>query len=62
MTAEQDQQLQEQVDQEVQEAIDFAEQSPSPEIDTMFDYMYATPVANAIDPQWEQFKHSKEAK
>jgi pyruvate dehydrogenase E1 component alpha subunit len=62
MTAEQDKQIQEQVDQEVQEAIDFAEQSPSPGIDTMFDFMYATPVANAIDPQWEQFKHAKEAK
>jgi pyruvate dehydrogenase E1 component alpha subunit len=62
LTSEQDQQIQEEVDREVQEAIDFAEQSPLPAIDTMFDYMYATPVENAIDPQWEQFKHAKEAK
>lgn len=62
MTPEQDKQIQDEVDQEVQEAIDFAEQSPSPEIDTMFDFMYATPVANMIDPQWEQFKHAKEAR
>lgn len=34
------------VDREVQEAIDFAERSPDPKIEEMFDYMYATPVAN----------------
>jgi pyruvate dehydrogenase E1 component alpha subunit len=62
LTPEQDNQLQAEVDDEVQAAIDFAEQSPFPAIDTMFDFMYATPVANAIDPQWAQFKHAKEAK
>lgn len=62
LTPEQDKQIQEDVDNEVQGAIDFAEQSPSPALDTMFDFMYATPVANMIDPQWEQYKHAKEAK
>ena len=62
LTPEQDNKLQEEVDQEVQEAIDFAEQSPTPAIETMFDFMYATSVANEIDPQWAQFKHAKEAK
>ncbi len=35
-----------QVDREVQQAIDFAEQSPDPQLETLFDYMYATPVPN----------------
>jgi len=34
------------IDQEVQEAIDFAEHSPNPKIEDLFDYMYATPVPN----------------
>ncbi len=35
-----------QVEQEVQQAIDFANNSPDPRIEDLFDYMYATPVAN----------------
>jgi pyruvate dehydrogenase E1 component alpha subunit len=35
-----------QVDREVQEAIDFADKSPDPKIEDLFDYMYATPVPN----------------
>jgi pyruvate dehydrogenase E1 component alpha subunit len=34
------------VDREVQEAIDFANQSPDPKIEDLFDYMYASPVPN----------------
>lgn len=34
------------VDREVQQAIDFAEKSPDPKIEDLFDYMYATPVPN----------------
>jgi pyruvate dehydrogenase E1 component alpha subunit len=34
------------VDREVQEAIDFAEKSPDPKIEDLFDFMYATPVPN----------------
>jgi pyruvate dehydrogenase E1 component alpha subunit len=34
------------VEDEVQKAIDFAEQSPDPDIKELFTYMYATPVAN----------------
>jgi pyruvate dehydrogenase E1 component alpha subunit len=36
----------ERVEKEVQEAIDFAEKSPNPKIEDLFDYMYATPVPN----------------
>jgi pyruvate dehydrogenase E1 component alpha subunit len=35
-----------QVDRKVQEAIDFADKSPDPKIEDLFDYMYATPVPN----------------
>jgi pyruvate dehydrogenase E1 component alpha subunit len=35
-----------QVEHEVKEAIDFAEKSPDPKIEDLFDYMYATPVPN----------------
>lgn len=35
-----------QVEREVQAAIDFAEKSPDPKIEDLFDYMYATPVPN----------------
>jgi pyruvate dehydrogenase E1 component alpha subunit len=35
-----------QVDREVQEAIDFANNSPDPKYEDLFDFMYATPVAN----------------
>lgn len=34
------------VEREVQEAIDFAEQSPAPRFETLFDYIYASPVPN----------------
>lgn len=34
------------VEHEVQAAIDFANQSPDPQIDDLYDNMYATPVAN----------------
>ncbi len=34
------------VDREVQEAIDFANNSPDPKYEDLFDYMYATPVPN----------------
>lgn len=34
------------VEKEVQESIDFAEKSPNPKIEDLFDYMYATPVSN----------------
>jgi pyruvate dehydrogenase E1 component alpha subunit len=36
----------ERVEHEVQEAIDFADKSPDPKLEDMFQYMYATPVAN----------------
>jgi len=39
-------QVADQVDQEVQAAIDFANNSPDPKIEDLFTYMYATPVAN----------------
>jgi pyruvate dehydrogenase E1 component alpha subunit len=35
-----------QVEQEVQQAVDFASNSPDPKIEDLFEYMYATPVAN----------------
>ena len=34
------------VNHEVQAAIDFADKSPDPKIEDLFDYMYATPVPN----------------
>jgi pyruvate dehydrogenase E1 component alpha subunit len=34
------------VNQEIQAAIDFADKSPDPKIEDLFDYMYATPVPN----------------
>ena len=34
------------VEREVAEAIDFAEKSPDPKIEDLFDYMYASPVPN----------------
>jgi pyruvate dehydrogenase E1 component alpha subunit len=34
------------VEREVQEAIDFAEQSPVPRLEALFDHIYATPVSN----------------
>ena len=34
------------VKREVQEAIDFAEKSPDPKVEDLFDFMYATPVPN----------------
>jgi pyruvate dehydrogenase E1 component alpha subunit len=40
-------QIDEQVDQEVSDAVRFAEQSPDPTPDELFAYAYATPVANA---------------
>jgi pyruvate dehydrogenase E1 component alpha subunit len=36
----------ERVEVEVQAAIDFADKSPDPKIEDLFDYMYATPVPN----------------
>jgi pyruvate dehydrogenase E1 component alpha subunit len=27
-------------------AVDYADASPAPDVDTLFDYVYATPVAN----------------
>lgn len=39
-------QMVDQIEQEVQEAIDFANESPDPKIEDLFTYMYATPVAN----------------
>jgi len=39
-------QVADQVDQEVQDAIDFANDSPDPKLEDLFTYMYATPVAN----------------
>lgn len=39
-------QIADQVEHEVAEAIDFANNSPDPKVENLFDYMYATPVAN----------------
>jgi pyruvate dehydrogenase E1 component alpha subunit len=65
LTVEQEDQIFKDVQREVQEAIDFADESPTPPVDSLFEYMYATPVANAIDPQWaiyqETTQDSKEA-
>ncbi|HET8851264.1 MAG TPA: thiamine pyrophosphate-dependent enzyme, partial [Ktedonobacteraceae bacterium] len=35
------QQMEEQVDQEVEHAVQFAEQSPDPPVEGLFDYIYA---------------------
>jgi pyruvate dehydrogenase E1 component alpha subunit len=58
LNIEQETQVQREVEEEVQRAIDFAEKSPTPPVDSLFEYMYATPVANAIDPQWELYQQS----
>lgn len=42
--------LAEQVEHEMQEAIDFANAGPHPEIEDIFTYMYATPVPNIPGP------------
>jgi pyruvate dehydrogenase E1 component alpha subunit len=39
------------MEREVQEAIDFADQSPAPGLETLYDYMYATPVPNTPGPE-----------
>ncbi len=39
-------QIVDQVEREVQEAIDFANDSPDPQVEDLFAFMYATPVAN----------------
>lgn len=39
------------VDKEVQEAIDFANASPDPKGEDLFNYMYATPVPNTPGPE-----------
>lgn len=44
-------QTSDQLDQEVAEAIDFANQSPDPRVENLFDFMYATPVANMPGPE-----------
>jgi pyruvate dehydrogenase E1 component alpha subunit len=41
----------EQVEKEVAEGIDFANNSPDPKIEDLFTYMYATPVANMPGPE-----------
>ncbi|MEI7770793.1 MAG: pyruvate dehydrogenase (acetyl-transferring) E1 component subunit alpha [Chloroflexales bacterium] len=41
----------ERVDQEVQDAIDFANGSPDPKFEDMYTFMYATPVPNTPGPQ-----------
>jgi pyruvate dehydrogenase E1 component alpha subunit len=49
--------LEAEVEQELQQAIDFADASPDPSVEELFDDVYATPVANAPralpgDPVW----------
>jgi pyruvate dehydrogenase E1 component alpha subunit len=49
--------LEAEVEQELQQAIDFADASPDPAVEELFDDVYATPVANAPralpgDPVW----------
>ena len=46
LTEEAKQEIAESVRAEVADAADFAENSPHPEVSTLFDYTYATPVAN----------------
>jgi pyruvate dehydrogenase E1 component alpha subunit len=41
------QRLEEQAEKQVDDAVRFAEDSPHPRPDQLFDYVYATPVANA---------------
>ncbi|PDW00536.1 pyruvate dehydrogenase (acetyl-transferring) E1 component subunit alpha [Candidatus Viridilinea mediisalina] len=43
--------LAEQVEREVQEAIDFANAGPDPKIEDIFTYMYASPVPNTPGPE-----------
>ena len=38
--------IEKEVDQEVQEAVDFADKSPEPSVDTLFDYVYAPEDGN----------------
>jgi pyruvate dehydrogenase E1 component alpha subunit len=49
--------LEAEVEQELQQAVDFADASPDPSVEELFDDVYATPVANAPralpgDPVW----------
>ncbi|MDT0301933.1 pyruvate dehydrogenase (acetyl-transferring) E1 component subunit alpha [Streptomonospora wellingtoniae] len=46
LTEEKKQEISDSVKEEVADAADFAENSPHPEVSTLFDYTYATPVAN----------------
>ncbi|MEY9214515.1 pyruvate dehydrogenase (acetyl-transferring) E1 component subunit alpha [Thermobifida halotolerans] len=46
LTEETKQEIADSVKAEVADAADFAENSPHPEVSTLFDYTYATPVAN----------------
>ncbi|MDA0566798.1 pyruvate dehydrogenase (acetyl-transferring) E1 component subunit alpha [Streptomonospora sp. S1-112] len=46
LTEDKKQEIAESVRAEVADAADFAENSPHPEVSTLFDYTYATPVAN----------------
>lgn len=46
LTDEAEAEIAESVKAEVADAADFAENSPNPEVSTLFDYTYATPVAN----------------
>jgi len=41
----------EQIDREVQEAIDFANASPEPKVEDLYTYMYASPVPNIPGPE-----------
>ena len=43
--------LAEEIEQEVAAAIDFANSSPDPQIEDLFTYMYASPVANMPGPE-----------
>jgi pyruvate dehydrogenase E1 component alpha subunit len=58
LDAEMEAEIGKEIEQVVQEAIDFADQSPLPPVSGMFDYMYATDVANATDPQWQNYQES----
>jgi pyruvate dehydrogenase E1 component alpha subunit len=44
-------QVTDRVEKEVQESIDFANQSPDPKFEELFDNMYATPVPNVPGPE-----------
>jgi pyruvate dehydrogenase E1 component alpha subunit len=58
LTAEDEARIAKEIELVVQDAIDYADQSPDPEVASMFDYMYATDVSNAIDPQWAEYQES----